>query len=264
LNIIIADNSGFCFGVKRAVDKSIDVLKNSRKRVYSYGPLVHNEQVVSRLENMGLNSLEDLNNIKEGTIIIRSHGASKEIKEYIEKLGLDLVDCTCPYVMSIHNKVEEFLNKDYDIVIVGDRNHPEVIGINGHCDNKAYIINSEEEANDLPLFDRVCIVSQTTNRIEKFELLSEIVKNKAKEVQLFNTICNATKVRQKSTEEVAKKVDAMLVIGGKNSSNTKKLVEISNKHCKNVFHIETIKDLSLQDIQIFNTIGITAGALFYM
>jgi 4-hydroxy-3-methylbut-2-enyl diphosphate reductase len=260
LNIIIADNSGFCFGVKRAVDKSIDVLKNSRKRVYSYGPLVHNEQVVSRLENMGLNSLEDLNNIKEGTIIIRSHGASKEIKEYIEKLGLDLVDCTCPYVMSIHNKVEEFLNKDYDIVIVGDRNHPEVIGINGHCDNKAYIINSEEEANDLPLFDRVCIVSQTTNRIEKFELLSEIVKNKAKEVQLFNTICNATKVRQKSTEEVAKKVDAMLVIGGKNSSNTKKLVEISNKHCKNVFHIETIKDLSLQDIQIFNTIGITAGA----
>jgi len=162
--------------------------------------------------------------------------------------------------MSIHNKVEEFLNKDYDIVIVGDRNHPEVIGINGHCDNKAYIINSEEEANDLPLFDRVCIVSQTTNRIEKFELLSEIVKNKAKEVQLFNTICNATKVRQKSTEEVAKKVDAMLVIGGKNSSNTKKLVEISNKHCKNVFHIETIKDLSLQDIQIFNTIGITAGA----
>ncbi len=260
MNIIIADNSGFCFGVKRAVDKSIDVLKNSRKRVYSYGPLVHNEQVVSRLENMGLNSLEDLNNIKEGTIIIRSHGASKEIKEYIEKLGLDLVDCTCPYVMSIHNKVEEFLNKDYDIVIVGDRNHPEVIGINGHCDNKAYIINSEEEANDLPLFDRVCIVSQTTNRIEKFELLSEIVKNKAKEVQLFNTICNATKVRQKSTEEVAKKVDAMLVIGGKNSSNTKKLVEISNKHCKNVFHIETIKDLSLQDIQIFNTIGITAGA----
>ncbi len=258
MKIIVADNAGYCFGVKRAEDLTKKALNGSASKVYSYGPLVHNKQAVSALEKEGLITVDDYENIPEGKIIIRSHGIPKMIAEDIQSRNLELVDCTCPYVLSVHKKVEDYSNKGYDIVIVGDSKHPEVIGINGWCQNKAYIINTEEEARSLPRLKKVCIVSQTTNRLDKFEKLAEIVK--ADEVVLHNTICNATKIRQLSAEEVSKKVDAMVVIGGKNSSNTLKLVEISKRNCKNVFHIETIEDLSLQDMQIFNTIGITAGA----
>ena len=260
MKIIIADNAGYCFGVKRAEDKTKDTLRDSKLQVYSYGPLVHNKQAVSALEENGLITIEEYDNISEGHIIVRSHGIPKTVAEDIKNRNLDLVDCTCPYVLSVHKKVEDYSNKGYDIIIVGDSIHPEIIGINGWCNNKAYIINSEEEAKNLPEFKKVCVVSQTTNRLDKFESLSEIVKSKAEEVVLHNTICNATKIRQESADEISKKVDAMVVIGGKHSSNTLKLVEISKKNCKDVFHIETIEDLSLQDIQRFNTIGITAGA----
>ncbi|TJX16252.1 bifunctional 4-hydroxy-3-methylbut-2-enyl diphosphate reductase/30S ribosomal protein S1 [Tissierella creatinini] len=260
MKIIIADNAGYCFGVKRAEDLTKNTLKNVGPNVYSYGPLVHNKQAVSALEKEGLITIDDYKNINEGYIIIRSHGIPKMVAKDIEDRNLELVDCTCPYVLSVHKKVEDYSNKGYDIIIVGDANHPEVIGINGWCDNKAYIINSEEEANNLPNLKKICVVSQTTNRLDKYESLAEIIKYKADELVLHNTICNATKLRQQSAEEVSKKVDAMVVIGGKNSSNTLKLVEISKRNCKNVFHIETIKDLSLQDMQRFNTIGITAGA----
>lgn len=260
MEIIIAKNAGFCFGVKRAVDMTKNELQKVNTTIYSYGPLVHNKQAVAALEDEGLITIEDYEGIKEGTVIVRSHGIPKSVAERIKELNHNLVDCTCPYVLSVHKKVEDYSNKGYDIIIIGDAKHPEVIGINGWCGNKAYIINSEEEAFSLPNFQKVCVVSQTTNRFEKFDQLSKIVAKKAEEMILYNTICNATKVRQESVEEVSKKVDAMVVIGGIDSSNTKKLAEISRKYCKNVFHIETIEDLSLQDIQNFNTIGITAGA----
>ncbi len=260
MKIIIADNAGYCFGVKRAEDLAKKTLNNSHSKVYSYGPLVHNKQAVSALESQGLITVEKYDGISVGSIIIRSHGVPKMIADDIKDRNLELVDCTCPYVLSVHKKVEDYSNKGYDIIIIGDDSHPEVIGINGWCNNKAYIINSEEEAMSLPRLNKVCVVSQTTNRLDKFETLSQIVKHKADEVVLHNTICNATKIRQESAEEVSKKVDAMVVIGGKHSSNTLKLVEISKRNCKDVFHIETIEDLSLQEIQRFNTIGITAGA----
>lgn len=260
MEIIIAKNAGFCFGVKRAVDMTKNELQKVNTTIYSYGPLVHNKQAVAALEDEGLITIEDYEGIEEGTVIVRSHGIPKSVAERIKELNHNLVDCTCPYVLSVHKKVEDYSNKGYDIIIIGDAKHPEVIGINGWCGNNAYIINSEEEAFSLPNFQKVCVVSQTTNRFEKFDQLSKIVAKKAEEMILYNTICNATKVRQESVEEVSKKVDAMVVIGGIDSSNTKKLAEISRKYCKNVFHIETIEDLSLQDIQNFNTIGITAGA----
>ena len=260
MEIIIAKNAGYCFGVKRAVDITINELKNPIHPVYSYGPLIHNPQTVSKLEKMGLNTIEDFQDIDNGSMIIRSHGVPKSISKSILDRNLNLVDCTCPYVISVHKKVEDYSNKGYDIIIIGDKSHPEVIGINGWCNNKAYIVNSVEDVNNLGMMDKVCVVSQTTNTLDKFETLSEILKNKANKIEIFNTICNATKLRQDSAEEVAKKVDAMVVIGGRNSSNTIKLAEISRKYCNNVYHIETIEDLSLQDIQNFNTIGITAGA----
>ena len=260
MEIIVAENAGFCFGVNRAVEKTLHELEDKTKEIYSYGPLIHNNQAVENLENKGLHTIYNLDDVKSGKIIIRSHGLSKDISEEILNMNLELVDCTCPYVLSIHKKVEQFSKKGYDIVIIGDKNHPEIIGINSYCENKAYIINTEDEAYELPYLDRVCLVSQTTNTMEKFKKLTSIVEIKSNNIEVFNTICNATKIRQESALKVAQMVNAMIVIGGKHSSNTQKLVEISRKYCDNVYHIETIKDLSLQEIQKFNKIGITAGA----
>lgn len=260
MKIIIADNAGFCFGVKRAINMTKEELENSSNSLYSYGPLIHNPQVVKEFESQGLKSIDEISEIEDGRIIVRSHGIPKSTEEFIKDKDLTLVDCTCPYVKSVHKRVEEFFNKGYNIVIIGDSSHPEIIGINGYCNNEAIIINDIEEVNNVSLMDKVCVVSQTTNTIEKFNEISNAIRKKSSNVEVFNTICNATTVRQNSTAEVAQQVEAMVVIGGYKSSNTIKLYEISRRHCKNVFHIETIEDLSLQKISKFNTIGITAGA----
>jgi len=260
LEIILAENAGFCFGVDRAVKMTEYELSQDGLKVYSYGPLIHNPQVVKSLEDKGLETIDAFSEIPEGRIIVRSHGVSKDVIKEIEESELHLVDCTCPYVKAVHKRVEDYCSDGYNIVIIGDREHPEVIGINGWCEDKAYIVNSRDEALELPSMDKSCVVSQTTNRLDKFIELSRIVEEKSDKVVLFNTICTATKLRQEAAEDVSKKADAMIVIGGKHSSNTIKLAEISSKYCKNVFHIETIEELALQELQNFNTIGITAGA----
>jgi len=260
LEIILAENAGFCFGVDRAVRMTEEELSKTDSSVYSYGPLIHNPQAVKALEAKGLETIDRFEDISEGRIIVRSHGVPEETINDIKELGLHLVDCTCPYVLAVHKKVRDYSFKGYSIVIIGDKDHPEVVGINGWCENQAHIVNSAEDAKALPDLEKSCVVSQTTNRLDKFLELSGIVEEKSQETVLFNTICNATKLRQEAAEEVAKKVDAMIVIGGKHSSNTIKLAEISSRHCKNVFHIETIEEFALQRLQNFNTIGITAGA----
>ncbi len=260
MEIILAENAGFCFGVDRAVRMTEEELSKTDGSVYSYGPLIHNPQAVKALEAKGLETIDRFEDISEGRIIVRSHGVPEETINDIKELGLHLVDCTCPYVLAVHKKVRDYSSKGYSIVIIGDKDHPEVVGINGWCENQAHIVNSAEDAKALPDLEKSCVVSQTTNRLDKFLELSGIVEEKSQETVLFNTICNATKLRQEAAEEVAKKVDAMIVIGGKHSSNTIKLAEISSRHCKNVFHIETIEEFALQRLQNFNTIGITAGA----
>lgn len=260
MEIIIADNAGFCFGVKRAVDITTTELLNSNNNIYSLGPLIHNPQAVKSFEEKGLKTIDEIEEIKNGRVIIRSHGVSKSIIDKISDMNLDIIDSTCPYVKSVHKRVEEYQNQGYNIVIIGDASHPEIIGINGWCKNQAFIVNSLEEARNLSKMDKICVVSQTTNTQEKFETLSKIIKEKGNKVEIFNTICNATNLRQESCKEVSSKVDAMIVIGGYHSSNTNKLVEISKKYCKNVYHIETSKELPLQVLSKFNKIGITAGA----
>ncbi|NLV88583.1 MAG: bifunctional 4-hydroxy-3-methylbut-2-enyl diphosphate reductase/30S ribosomal protein S1 [Tissierellia bacterium] len=263
MEIILADKAGFCFGVKRAVEMTEKELKNSDDKIYSLGPLIHNPQAVKKFEEKGLKTIDEIGEIGEinnSKVVIRSHGVSKEVVDKMVEQNLDIIDSTCPYVKSVHKKVEEFHKQGYNIVIVGDKNHPEIIGINGWCNNEAFIINSEEEALNLPKMDKVCVVSQTTNTQEKFITLSHIVKDKGDEVKIFNTICNATNQRQEACKEVAKKVDAMIVIGGYHSSNTKKLADISKKYCEHVYHIETKDELPLEELKKFNKIGITAGA----
>lgn len=260
MKVIIAENAGFCFGVKRAVEMATKELDNQEKDIYSLGPLIHNEQAVQKLEDQGLKTIGTIDNIENGKVIIRAHGVSKSMVDEIDEKELDIIDTTCPYVKSVHKRVEEFQKQGYNIVIIGDSMHPEVIGINGWCNDKAFIVNSEEEVISLPEMDKIYIVSQTTNTKSKFDKLSTIIKENNGEVEIFNTICNATTVRQESCKEVASKVDAMIVIGGYHSSNTNKLVEVSKKYCNHVYHIEMTKELPLQELSKFNTIGITAGA----
>ena len=261
MKTIVAEHAGFCFGVKRAVDIVEETLKNSNNKIiYSLGPLIHNTQAVEEFKKKGLKPIDNIDKLKEGKLVIRSHGVSPDVEKKAEDLNIELIDATCPYVKAIHNRVKKYKEDGYKIIIIGDKDHPEIIGINGWCDNEGIIINTEDEAINLSKYDKICVVSQTTNTNEKFNKIAKHLQEKAYEVKIFNTICNATNLRQKSAMEIAEKADAMIVIGGYHSSNTNKLVEVSKKSCKNVYHIEKKEDLPLQELIKFNTIGITAGA----
>lgn len=261
MKIIIADHAGFCFGVKRAVEMAEDVLHNEKdKPIYSLGPLIHNPQMVEKLGKKGLKAINNIGDLEDEKLVIRSHGVSLEVIEDAKDRNIELIDTTCPYVKAVHNRVNKFRAENYTIIIIGDKEHPEVVGINGWCNNEGIIINTKDEAINLPQFEKLCIVSQTTNKKETFDIIVDELKNKADKVEIFNTICSATNLRQESAKTLAKKVDAMIVIGGYHSANTNKLAEISRKKCKNVYHIEKIEDLPLQEVSKFNTIGITAGA----
>ena len=173
MEILIANHAGFCFGVKRAVDIVSEELSNKDKTFYSLGPLIHNPQVVSDLENKGLKKVYNIDDLENKDIVIRAHGVTKKEIDEIKNLNINILDGTCPYVKLVHKKVEQFKNKGYNIVIVGDSNHPEVIGINGWCSNSAFIVNNIEDVKKIPYLNKICIVSQTTNTYEKFSLLSE-------------------------------------------------------------------------------------------
>ncbi|MBU3153759.1 4-hydroxy-3-methylbut-2-enyl diphosphate reductase [Clostridium estertheticum] len=261
--ITLADSAGFCFGVKRAVDKALEIKEKYNKKIYTLGPLIHNNDVVNFLkENLIYPiELEDITSLEDNdTIIIRSHGVSEKTLNILRETNLNIVDATCPYVENIHKKVKKYYDLGYHIIIVGDKNHPEVIGINGWCNDCAVILKS---GNDIEtIANKVCVVAQTTERQATWEnVLTKIIKI-SKEIVAFNTICSATEVRQKSAEELSKNVDAMVVIGGFNSSNTTKLYEICKQNCENTIHVENLLGISDEFIKDKNVkkIGVTAGA----
>lgn len=265
MKIIVADNSGFCFGVKKAMDSTMDVLEStenaqSKQEVHSLGPLIHNNQATEKLERLGLHVVDNIEDVDTGKIIIRSHGVPLDVYEKADENNIQLVDCTCPFVRKIQKKVKECYNEGKDIVIIGNPDHPEVIGINGWCHNKAYIINDKSDVETMPKLDKVCVVSQTTATLEKFTELSDLVSEKSSAAEIYNTICNATKLRQNSCRDIANEVDAMIIVGGYHSSNTQKLVEIARKYCKDVYHVETADELPLNVLKNYNSIGIAAGA----
>ena len=209
-----------------------------------------------------VNSLEELSKKEIGTVIIRSHGVSKDVYTKIEEIGMNIVDVTCPFVKKIHKIVEEESSNGKIIVIVGNDIHPEVEGIKGWVNGKSYVVNSEEDINKLniPLDKEICIVSQTTFNYNKFQYLVEIIEKKGYYINVVNTICNATHLRQVEAKKVSSSVDAMIVIGGKHSSNTQKLYEICKNECKNTYYIQTVEDLDLCELKTIESIGITAGA----
>jgi len=266
MRVIKAKTAGFCFGVKRAVDTVYEqVRQESGEQIYTYGPIIHNGEVVRDLEEKGvivLHSREELEALENGTVIIRSHGVTKEIYDLLKEKKLKIIDATCPFVKKIHNIVQEHSAQGDRIVIIGNPGHPEVQGISSRAGKNAAVIQSTEEAEKFSPGEneKICIVSQTTFNYNKFKDLVEIIYEKSYDVIVLNTICNATKERQKEAESIAELVDAMIVIGDKHSSNTQKLFEICRGACNNTYYIQTLDDLDLNQLGSVETVGITAGA----
>jgi 4-hydroxy-3-methylbut-2-enyl diphosphate reductase len=266
MDVILAEHAGFCFGVTRAVDVVYDqIKKNNGKKIYTYGPIIHNETVVADLEKQGVSVIEgeeELKKLTEGIVIIRSHGIRKEIYELIENQGLEYVDATCPFVKRIHNIVEKESGEGKTIVVVGSAKHPEVDGIVSYATGPVFVVESPEEAETLKISEgtEICIVSQTTFNTNKFQETVDKFSNSRYNVNVVNTICSATQERQTEAERIAGQVDAMIVIGGAHSSNSRKLYEICSKKCANTYFIQTLDDLHLELPKSVRLVGITAGA----
>lgn len=268
MEIIIGKTAGFCYGVKRAIDEAEKQLKESNENVYCLGEMVHNKQVIKKLESQGMIFVNNIFEARNMTMI-RAHGVEKQIYDIAKKENIELKDCTCPNVLKIHEIVDEFSKKGYYIFLCGNKNHPENIGTISYCGDNAVIIENEDNMNEaLKKFNslrikKILLISQTTYSLEKFDIIEEIIKNEiSKDIELVvkNTICRATELRQKETEQLAKEVDYMIIIGGKNSSNTRKLYEIAKKNCNNNICIETAAELNLDEINAKEKIGIMAGA----
>ena len=265
MKVIKAKTAGFCFGVKRAVDTVYEQVDACSSLIYTYGPIIHNEEVVRDMESKGvvvLRSEEELDALEKGTVIIRSHGVGKWIYDKLEARNIRIVDATCPFVKKIHNIVRKASAEGAHIVIIGNPDHPEVQGIRGWAGEKVTVVQDKESAEgvDFGKKEKICVVSQTTFNYNKFKDLVEIIKKKSYDVSVLNTICNATKERQTEAERIAGTVDAMIVIGDKHSSNTQKLFEICRGACNNTYYIQTLDDLDLNQLGSVETVGITAGA----
>lgn len=263
MEITIARSAGFCFGVRRAVDTVYREAED--KNVYTYGPIIHNDEVVADLERHGVKVIYndgELSALDAGTVIVRSHGVPRSIYEKITQAGLSLVDATCPFVKKIHRIVEQESSDGRTVVIIGNHHHPEVEGIMGWCMNPPVVIENHGQAKSLKLDSDAgaSVVCQTTFNHKKFQELVEIISKKGYDIKVFNTICNATEERQTDTRQLARRSDAMIVIGGRHSSNTQKLFEISKKECSNTIYIQTKSDLNMEDFRNIGKLGITAGA----
>ncbi|MBP2020688.1 4-hydroxy-3-methylbut-2-enyl diphosphate reductase [Clostridium punense] len=261
--VVLADKAGYCFGVKRAVDSALRLREQHNKPIYTLGPLIHNNDVVNFLKDKEIYSVEldEIDKLQvDDVIIIRSHGVPKNVLDKLKNHKVVVENATCPYVSNIQQKVEKYYKEGYSIIIVGDKSHPEVVGINGWCNNSAIISKNGENLEEIPR--RVCVVSQTTEKQSNWEKVLSKIIGSAKELIAFNTICSATEVRQKSAEEISKEVDAMIVIGGFNSSNTTKLYEICKNNCDNTYHVENLNGLPREILNNnkIKKIGVTAGA----
>lgn len=264
MKVKVAETAGFCFGVQRAVDRVYDLIGSDATPIYTLGPIIHNEEVVSDLEKKGVAviSEEDLATLKGGTVVIRSHGVGRKVYDKIKKYGLGYVDVTCPFVLKIHKIVERESARGAHIVIIGDPDHPEVQGICGWCQGPYTVIRNAEDAERFTVSPEkeVCVVSQTTFNYNKFQELVEIFEKKRYDKVVLNTICSATEERQMEARQIACEADTMIVIGGRHSSNTQKLYEICRKECENTYYIQTLVDLDTKPFQCIGCVGITAGA----
>lgn len=267
MEIVLGKTAGFCYGVRNAVTNAEEKLKE-HKHVSCLGELVHNGEVIRKLENLGMHVVEKIEDANE-KVIIRAHGIAKEIYNKAKQLNIQIFDFTCPSVLKIHKIAEEYAEKGYYIFLIGTKKHPETLGTISFCGNNSYLLENEEEIDDAienlnkSKIKKLFIIVQTTFSLEKFETMINDIKSKLNndiELEVKNTICNATKIRQEETSNISKNVQCMIIIGGKNSSNTKKLYEIAKENCENTYIIETKNELQLEILKKYDKIGIMAGA----
>ena len=258
MKINIAKKAGFCFGVKRAIDITFNLAKEDNKGLYTYGPLIHNPQVVEELNRKGVKTVDDLTSPDIRTIIIRTHGVSPEVYAETSKMGYNVIDATCPFVKKAQNFAQILNDEGYQVLIIGDKEHPEVQGLIGFAGGKAVVAG---DADKLPaLKNKVGIIVQTTQPFDTFRKIVLQVISTVREVKIYNTICDFTAQRVKETRELAKKVDLMVIVGGKNSSNTNQLVKLSKDVCAKVYHVETAEEIRDEWFQGVENVGITGGA----
>ena len=264
MKVELAKSAGFCFGVEKAVNTVYEEAKKENELVYTLGPIIHNEEVVKDMKKRGVEAvkMEDLASLQKGTVIIRSHGVSRDVYNFVKNSGHRVVDATCPFVKKIHAIVSVQSGKGKTVVIIGNPDHPEVMGIKGWGDKNTYAVENIEQFINLGLKkdEDIIIVAQTTFNHKKFQEIIDKISLLGYDVRCFNTICNATQERQAEAKKIASNVDAMIVIGDKKSSNTGKLVEICQEECKNTVFIQTLEDLNYDALLSVDSVGITAGA----
>ncbi len=267
MEIIVGKLAGFCGGVINSVTKATEYLDKYDK-LYCLGELVHNKQVVDKLESKGLSFIEELSEVPDkSTVVIRAHGVPVSVYDEALRREIELLDLTCPNVLKIHEEAKRLRDNGYFVILIAQKNHPEAIGTISFCGDNSFIVESEDDIEDAAklIYDleisEVAVISQTTFSVAKFNYFVETISNKLSDLEILinNTICSATELRQKETKEMAKSVDAMIIIGGKNSSNTKKLYELSLKECSNTFIVETLSDLN-SDMSVYSKVGVMAGA----
>lgn len=268
MKVIVSKRAGFCFGVRRAIKMSRETLGNAKKEgnlnVYTLGPLVHNPDVIKQLEKEGIFSIDATSSIKKGYLVIRTHGTAPKIYKEALKRKLKVIDATCPLVRKIHDIVRDLTSNGYKIIIIGHKDHPEVKGIAAYASSGCKVIESVNEAKkfakEKKVTDKLGIVVQTTFMLDNFRAIIPILIDKAQECRIYNTICSETKLRQAETLELAKKVDIMIVVGGKDSSNTRRLFEICKKCCPSTYLVEGAKHIKADWFRGKKTAGLTAGA----
>jgi 4-hydroxy-3-methylbut-2-enyl diphosphate reductase len=260
LEIYIAKHAGYCYGVQRALKIAREAMESSEKPIYTLGPIIHNPQVVESLKEQGVNSVNSVDEVDSGTIIIRTHGVDPKIKRSAKERKLEVVDATCPFVAKAQKRAASLIKSGYRVIIVGERNHPEVAGLLAYTDNQAVVVENAEELKNIAMSNRIGVVVQTTQSLANLQNIINGLLSKTKDLKVFNTICNATSQRQEAARKLAKSVELMLVVGGKNSANTTRLAQICKENNKNTHHIETASEIDEKWLDGIEKIGLTAGA----
>jgi (E)-4-hydroxy-3-methyl-but-2-enyl pyrophosphate reductase len=261
MEIVLAESLGFCMGVKRVVDMAYRALdKANSLPVVTLGPLIHNSQEIARLAKDGIAVADELTMPANGTVIIRAHGVAPQAYDELKARGLKIMDGTCPYVHYSQRKAAELYREGYTVIVVGDKNHPEIIGILGYINNDAFVVKTVEEVQHLPQLDRIGTIAQTTISPKKYSAIIDALRQKARELKVCETICDATEENQRAIRDLSGEVDLLYVIGGRHSANSNKLVETAREKCPRTMLIETADEINPEDLRGASRIGVGAGA----
>ena len=260
MKILVAETAGFCWGVRRALDQAVDLAKKADGPVQTFGPLIHNAQVLEELTEQNIQAVNSLSEIRGGTVLVRAHGIRPEVFDQLRATGADVYDATCPLVRKVQKIIMKYGNDGYDVVVVGDDHHAEVVGLRGYAAGRCFVVANEKEAESLPEFDKVCVVSQTTQNDDTFARTVDVIKQKARLIRSTNTVCEPTRDHQRETIDLARRVDLMVVVGGRHSANTCRLADLAAQEGPRVLHIETEAELKTSDFAGCNAVGVTAGA----